>query len=340
MERGPLLTVVFSGFCALTITLLVLGFSRSWMTTGLEITRASMVFLASLAVSFLVIAGYAFALQRGVAEEVEDLETARLEALRDAHQRFVANVSHAIRNPLTGIVGSTHLLRDVDRGLGDTSPLAGLVEPVLGEVGVLSRMVDDLLTSANLDAGSIVAELGEVDVEAFVASLRDRPGMAGTAVEVDVRPALVAVDREILGHILRNLISNAVRYGGTPVEVTGSLRGTRYVFTVTDRGGGLPSAIATALTQGDRPPAGTSGESVGLGLDVVSRLARLCDFDLGHRRSGGCTHVSVSVPLSVNDPAFRALRGNRSIRDSLERLGVVETRHRGLAAPRDLQGVS
>ena len=74
--------------------------------------------------------------------------------LGKARDEFVANASHELRTPLTSIFGLAHLLEE-DEKVYESDTAAEMVGMIIGETHDLSRMVDDLLTTARLDAGAM-----------------------------------------------------------------------------------------------------------------------------------------------------------------------------------------
>lgn len=73
---------------------------------------------------------------------------------------FIANVSHGIRTPLTGVVGPAHLLGDT---LNDAASQES-VSVIIGESAKLSRMVDDLVTSAHLQIGALTVNIEPISM--------------------------------------------------------------------------------------------------------------------------------------------------------------------------------
>lgn len=106
--------------------------------------------------------------------------------------------------------------------------------------------------------------------------------------------------------ILRNLITNAQRHGRPPVTITGSMSEGRCVVTVTDRGKGIPKDAEMRLFEpyARFGPADGQPLSVGLGLHVARRLARLMDGDLTYRREDSETKYELTLPgpQATTDP--------------------------------------
>ena len=123
---------------------------------------------------------------------------------------------------------------------------------------------------------------------------------AGTSVTVDCRPSLIRADPVRLRQIVRNLLSNARKYGGTNIGVIGHEDGRTYLLQVVDDGEGVPSDIADRLFQRfvhqghDTAMRG----SVGLGLSIVHALAQGMAGSVTYRRDGGETRFAIRLPLA------------------------------------------
>jgi signal transduction histidine kinase len=162
----------------------------------------------------------------------------RLEQAADRQQRFVADASHELRNPLTRI--RTEL--EVDLAHPDAADLAATHRSVLEEATNLQFLVEDLLYLASSDAGVPSHRRELVDLDDIVLrearSLRD----AGV-VQVNlarVSAAQVSGDPIQLAHAVRNLTDNAARHARSTVTVTLVEREHLAVLTVTDDGPGVP----------------------------------------------------------------------------------------------------
>ncbi|MDH3706635.1 MAG: HAMP domain-containing histidine kinase, partial [Acidimicrobiia bacterium] len=198
-----------------------------------------------------------------------------------AELEFVAKVSHELRGPLHSILGLAELM--IESGAeGENHRLATAIHR---EAGSLQVMIDDLLNFARISAGRF-----ELSVEPFsparviadiVASAQPSATRKGLSMLVDVDPGVprsVSGDGLRYGQVIRNLVTNALRYtdrGSVAVQV--SLDGDAVVCEVTDTGIGISP---DAMEQLFRPfhqghvsrPGGT-----GLGLAISRRIVELMD---------------------------------------------------------------
>jgi signal transduction histidine kinase len=115
-----------------------------------------------------------------------------------------------------------------------------------------------------------------VDVAELARAVADRYCGPGDAIVVDVPAALrVCGDRDQLERALGNLAANALRHGGSPVELAAVPRGGTVELHVRDRGPGIaPDFLPRAFDRFARPQAGQAGGGTGLGLAIVAAIAR------------------------------------------------------------------
>jgi PAS domain S-box-containing protein len=159
------------------------------------------------------------AAQRALAEQNERLR--ELDRLKD---EFISLVSHELRTPLTSIRGYLELL--LDGGAGDlTEDQSRFLAVVDRNSRRLMHLVGDLLFLAQIEAGKLALELGDVDLQHLVAEcveaakpIADEKGIELSA-EVEPTPSMVG-DRGRLGQVLDNLVSNAVKFTPDAGRVT------------------------------------------------------------------------------------------------------------------------
>jgi len=234
------------------------------------------------------------------------LETER--ALGKAREDFIANASHELRTPLTSIYGLALLLEE-DPVFSESDTGKEMLGMIISESADLSRMVEDLLTTARLDAGALHYTYENVRTTDEIVEVVGPLQRAGQVIETRVAAALVRADRLRLRQVLRNLLSNARKYGGPNIQIDGVVEGSKYVFTVSDDGEGIPVEMEERLFkryfhQGTQP---MILGSVGLGLSIVAALAEGMGGSVSYRHENGWTQFIVSVPL-VLDETLTSLR--------------------------------
>jgi len=208
-----------------------------------------------------------------------------------------------LRTPLTGIAGMAMLLEE-DLANQGSDLSKELIDVIIGEASDLSRMVDDLLTTARLDAGALHFSFEDVEVAAEIADTAESFTRSGMALQVDCEPATVRVDRTRFRQVVRNLLSNAKKYGGPNVRVEGRSAGNTYLVTVADDGAGLPEGVEEHIFERfvhkGRDSATT--DSVGLGLSIVHALVLGMGGAITYQRQAHETRFVVRVPLSLDAP--------------------------------------
>lgn len=249
----------------------------------------------------------------------------RLEELVVSKDAFVASVSHELRTPLTVVAGLAHELDQRWMSLSDED-MAEFTSMLLGQSEDMANLIEDLLVAAQLNIGNVairivpVAVSGEVDrVIVGFESQMDR------AISSDVPDVTIDVDPIRLRQILRNLVSNAIRYGGETIEVVGFVASGLLVVEVRDDGAPIPEEDRERIFEPyerAHETAGTPG-SVGLGLAVSRTLAELMRGSLTYHHDG-MSAFRLELPASVSDLESSPLSGVRND-DVLSAFGAVGT---------------
>jgi signal transduction histidine kinase len=215
---------------------------------------------------------------------------AMLDRVQDAtgrQQRFVADASHELRNPLTRIRSEL----EVDLAHPHTADLTVTHRDVLDETIALQRLVEDLLHLARSDAGAYSARREPVDLDDIV--LRDAARLrAEGSVKVDVAAvsgAQVHGDPGQLARAVRNLTDNAARHARTTVTLALGEHDHTAVLSVADDGPGIPAEqrqhVFERFTRLDGArTAATGGAGLGLAItrDIVQRHHGTITIDPNH----------------------------------------------------------
>ena len=231
----------------------------------------------------------------------------RLDADRS---QMLGTVSHELRNNLTGMVGITELVEtQLDLTPDEVRELVGLARQQAGDA---TEIVEDLLTVARLEGSTLRVAVEAVDVNKEVSNTVRRFVGEGTTVAVAIGQDVPAASGDSLRvrQILRNLISNAVRYGGPTIEVSTTGDASMVQITVTDDGEGVPSEDESTIFLPYRRSTNANREaaSVGLGLWICRQLASAMGGTLEYHRSEGRTNFTVTLELYRPEPD-RSLRG-------------------------------
>lgn len=212
-----------------------------------------------------------------------------MQELVEAKNQFLASVSHEIRTPLTAILGFARVLDD-DPTLGEDDRRL-MVSSIVHHSQEVADMVEDLLVAARADMGQIGVASVSFDVESQVRRTLAAGGSFTTDVtlEADPGPIRAVGDPARVRQIVRNLLTNAERYGGSAVTISIKMAIDRVLVAVADDGPGLPrqdwERIFEPYHRGQHTP-GRPG-SVGIGLAISRQLAELMGGTLVYRRKGG-----------------------------------------------------
>ena len=226
----------------------------------------------------------------------------RLEALVASKDAFVASVSHELRTPLTVVMGLAHELSQRWVSLSDEE-MTEFTEMLVGQSEEMGDLIEDLLVAARINIGNVsvqiipVAVTGEVD--SVVAGFKSQTEKFITA---DIPDVTIDVDPVRLRQILRNLVSNAIRYGGDAIDVTGFVASGLFVIEVKDNGPPIPEDDRERIFEPYERAHHTEGRpgSVGLGLSVSRTLAELMRGSLTYRHDE-LSIFRLELPASVSD---------------------------------------
>jgi signal transduction histidine kinase len=230
---------------------------------------------------------------------------ARQEAMADlvrAKDEFVAKVSHELRTPLTAVLGLTTEMAAMEpMGPEERAELLGLVTEQAQE---MSNIVEDLLVASRAEIGTIAVDRRPVDLEVELQSAVDSLGVDLVESPDSIPDAMADPGR--VRQVLRNLLTNALRYGGPRIRVVSGSAGQMVWLEVRDNGEGVPTELAAGIFEpyGTAHP-GVKG-SVGLGLSVSRQLAELMKGSLTYRREGDESVFRLELPRPTRavDPSL------------------------------------
>jgi signal transduction histidine kinase/CheY-like chemotaxis protein len=246
---------------------------------------------------------------RRLQSSYEDLErkvderTRRLQDADLAKSRFLAVASHDLRQPLYAL----NLFAAQLETTTDLAERQALVRNITSSIDSMNKLFNELLDISRLDAGALTPRISAFPIADILSEIETTFSMAarekGLRFRVVKSSEWVESDPILLGRILLNLVSNAVRYTWTGGVVVGCRRTrTGLRIDVCDTGPGIPEdQKGTIFGEFYRiQPAGQHvGEGLGLGLAIVERLCRL----LGHALDltsieGKGSRFSLSAPIA------------------------------------------
>jgi PAS domain S-box-containing protein len=232
----------------------------------------------------------------------------REKELSDLKSSFVSLVSHEFRTPLGVISTSSEILRDYLTELPEAERREHL-DSIARNTRRMSELMEEVLVLGRLDAGKMAFEPAPLDLAAFCRSLVDEVlsstnRVCPINVTLGSLPADASADARLLGHILTNLLANAVKYSepGAAVDFIVAREGTEAVFTISDRGIGIPDCdqrrLFNAFQRGGNVGA---RHGTGLGLVIVKRCVDL------HGGSLQLTSkISARTVVTVRLPVFQS----------------------------------
>src|SRR5438876_5730038 len=229
----------------------------------------------------------------------------------EAKSEFLRVASHELRGPLSVLAGYLSLLSSGDLGAAPRR-WRGPLEILSAKTAELNGIMDELLEVSRLD-GDVMArsrtlvDLREV-VESAVERAQPRAALAGAAISVERAEGMitVAADAEQIGHVIDNLINNALAYTHAPARVVikEALEGDRAVVRISDNGVGIPEESRGVLFEPFhrlRQPGVEGVAGTGLGLYISRELAASHGGTVSLERSapGAGSTFALSLPLAV-----------------------------------------
>lgn len=240
------------------------------------------------------------------------------EAANKAKSDFLAHMSHEIRTPLSGIMGTLEMLMDSadDRSRDHMRMVMDAAHSLVG-------IINDILDLSKVEAGKLELSIVPVDIRQLIRSCLDiyelevrKKGLKLESRIADTVPVWIQADELRLSQILRNLVSNAVKFteqGALSVEVevdepTGDRPMLR--LQVSDTGPGidpefLPRIFDAFAQAGSTRAKGHKG--TGLGMPISKNLAEMMGgtIQVANNPAAGCT-FTIQLPFSVAEDSLKA----------------------------------
>jgi signal transduction histidine kinase/CHASE3 domain sensor protein len=233
-----------------------------------------------------------------------------LDRLKD---EFVATVSHELRTPLTSMMGFLEMIREGEAG-ELTDEQKRFLAIVYRSSERLQRLVGDLLFVARLDAGGLQLQFGEARLDEIVSDAVESSAALARSREVELVAELddvppVVGDKERLGQLVGNLVSNALKFtpAGGRVTARSFVDGNDAVIEIADTGIGIPVAEQSRLFQRFFRSSTATEQAIpgtGLGLVISKAIAEAHGGSIGVTSTPGeGTCFRVEIPLEPEEVA-------------------------------------
>jgi protein-histidine pros-kinase len=213
--------------------------------------------------------------------------------------QLIRSVSHELRTPLTALLGYAELLGDDDL---EARERAAMVGTIVRQGRDLANIVEDLLTRAHVEAETLTVTSVPISLGAQAAQVVEdwKPEERSHITTTADRGVRAEGDPARVRQIIRNLVSNAFRYGDGSVEITALANGHRAAVAVSNPGPPIPESESETIfapyhrIKGSAPAPG----GLGLGLTISRQLARMMGGDITYHRDGHCSVFTLELPAA------------------------------------------
>jgi signal transduction histidine kinase len=167
-------------------------------------------------------------------------------ALEQRKDEFISLASHELRAPLTCLMGYTQMLQSKLAGF-DHPHVQYMLAVMVAQAEKLSRLIADLLDLSKIKAGKLTFIEEAVDMDALVRQVVEQLQQSSTQHQISIEgsaPGTIVGDRERLGQVLTNLLTNAIKYSPQAEQIIVHLTSTAESLTVSvqDFGIGIPTS--------------------------------------------------------------------------------------------------
>ena len=239
----------------------------------------------------------------------------RADGLAEANrskEEFMALLSHELRSPLSPIMNSLNILRQMKTNDPIIEQAGNVIDR---QVGVMVRLVDDLLDVSRITKGKLRLTTEHVDLRVIVnhAAETVRPLMDARthdfSVSLPTEPIWVEVDPARIEQVVINLLNNAAKYTdpGGLVRITVNQQGTEALIRVKDTGVGIAPELLPHIFELFTQVDGSLGRSyggLGIGLALASSLVELHEGRLQASSAGLGKGCEFTIKLPVGIPAI------------------------------------
>jgi signal transduction histidine kinase len=231
----------------------------------------------------------------------------RIVELEATKAQTIGVIGHELRNHLAGVIAAIQLVRTQEL---EPEELAEILELAHDQAAEAADVIDDLVTASRVESGSLESLTEDIDLRRITETAIRRTSLdAGEILYSSPHAPVWAVADEIrYGQILRNLLTNALRYGGDEIRVSIEQLQDTVSVVVADNGEGVHPEDVSSLFHPYTTGANAEAvpDSNGLGLWIALGLAQSMGGNLTYRRNSGQTIFELTLPAG-HDPGPETL---------------------------------
>lgn len=277
---------------------------------GLAGVTTAARFMVALVIPLAAMLMFYRSLRAGHRRRLLEDELKRQKILSRERDRFMQAVSHHLNTPLAAVLGFAELLRDRARSF-NAGARNEIIEMLAIQAEEMDKVVNDLIVSTRLRLGELTVLRDDVDLRPVlddVVRSWQAPDRARLTVVGD---AVATGDAKWIGHIMRNLLQNALVFGGDEIEVRVSEGFHCAVVDVCDRGERVSPEDREKIFEPYYTGSNDQGlaPSLGLGLAVARNLARAMGGEVSYEEEDGEKMFRLRLPggESTDRPAREML---------------------------------
>lgn len=296
--------------CFFAVILVNYMFTYPYFQLNFTLTGYPVTFIGMAAITLIIstLTSHLAAQSQMIADREKQLAEAEQEKMR---ANLLRAVSHDLRTPLTGIIGSCSVFLENTDQLTETEKTE-LVRNIYQDSGWLLNMVENLLTVTRIKGDSLSIITSEEPVEEVISEalqkLHKRYPDAQIHAKIPENLILLPMDAILIEQVTINLLENAVVHSHStlPIELLAQEHPDNVSFTIRDHGVGLPAEILRTLFEGsDNPPSPASDacKGMGIGLSICKTIITAHHGTLTGRNHDCGAEFTFTLPKTLKSAA-------------------------------------